>query len=233
MVAKAIMVIEDEESIREVLKVNLELEGFRVLAYSDGQEGVKQVRERQPALVLLDLMLPGLDGLEVCRILKADERTRHIPIIMVTAKGKESDVVLGLGLGASDYIAKPFRVAEVIARIKATLRDVTPPETQGSRLQVLEFDELSIDPFKHEIWLSGSQLEFTATEFRLLHFLASNPGRVFTRMHLINACIGDDVFVSERTIDTHLGTVRKKLGMYRDMIKTVWGVGYRFSENTP
>jgi two-component system, OmpR family, alkaline phosphatase synthesis response regulator PhoP len=230
---KTIMVIEDEDSIREVLKVNLELEGFRVLACANGQDGLKQVRERQPSLVLLDLMLPGMDGLELCRLLKADERTRRIPIIMVTAKGKESDVVLGLGLGASDYITKPFRVAELIARVKATLRDVVAVEGKDSNLQVLLFGGLTIDPFKHEVWLDEEQIEFTATEFRLLHFLASNPGRVFTRMHLISVCIGDDVFVSERTIDTHLGTVRKKLNAYRDMIKTVWGVGYRFAEHAP
>lgn len=233
MGSKLILVIEDEESIREVLKVNLELEGFKVATCSDGQDGLRQIRERQPALILLDLMLPGIDGLELCRLAKADEKVKNIPIIMVTAKGKESDVVLGLGLGASDYITKPFRVAEVVARIKATLRDVVTVPQPADEQPVLNFGELRIDPTKHEVWLSGQIIDLTATEFRLLHFLASNPGRVFSRMHLINVCIGDDVFVSERTIDTHLGTVRKKLGEYRDMIKTVWGVGYRFAENTP
>jgi two-component system, OmpR family, alkaline phosphatase synthesis response regulator PhoP len=230
---KTIYVIEDEESIREVLQVNLELEGFKVASSADGLDGLRQVRERQPALVLLDLMLPGLDGLEICRLLKSDEHTKHIPIIIVTAKGKESDVVLGLGLGASDYITKPFRLAEVIARVKAIMRDASPSKPATTGPQVLQYGELVIDPLRHEIWLAGQLLEFTATEFRLVHFLGSHPGRVFSRIHLINECIGDDVFVSERTIDTHLGTVRKKLGHYRDMIKTVWGVGYRFADILP
>ena len=204
--------------------------GYRVAQAADGREGLRLVRERKPDLVLLDLMLPEMDGLELCRIIKADQELSNIPVIMLTAKGKESDIVLGLGIGASDYIAKPFRIAEVIARVKATLRDLVKPQEHAGKLKVLEFDGLAIDPFKHEVRIDGGLVEFTATEFRLLHFLAANPGRVFTRMHLINSCIGDDVFVSERTIDTHLGTVRKKLGRFRDMIKTVWGVGYRFEE---
>jgi two-component system phosphate regulon response regulator PhoB len=221
-----ILVIEDEADIAEVLRLNLTAEGYAVVLAADGPGGLASARELSPDLVLLDLMLPGLSGLEVCRQLRADAGTAHMPIVMVTARGRESDVVLGLGLGADDYITKPFRIAELQARVQAQLR-------RGSRVQAapdtaLQCGTLRLDSLAHQVAIAGMPVELTATEFRLLETLMGSPGRVFTRELLIDLAIGSDVLVGERTIDTHVGTLRRKLGDLRDSIRTIWGVGYRF-----
>ena len=225
-----IVIIEDEPDIIEVMSYNLKREGFLVSSSRRGDEGLSLVRKQSPALVLLDLMLPGTDGLSVCQQLKADPMTREIPIIMVSAKGEESDVVIGLGLGADDYIAKPFSPRELLARGKAVLRrsllqQDQQKEQQKSRLQI---DELTIDALRHEVAISGEPIKLTATEFKLLYQLAAQPGRAFSREQLLNRVIGDGVVVVDRNIDVHVRSVRKKLGDYSRMIETIRGVGYRF-----
>ncbi len=225
-----IVIIEDEPDIIEVMSYNLKREGFLVSSSRRGDEGLSLVRKQSPALVLLDLMLPGTDGLSVCQQLKADPMTREIPIIMVSAKGEESDVVIGLGLGADDYIAKPFSPRELLARVKAVLRrsllqQDQQKEQQKSRLQI---DELTIDALRHEVAISGEPIKLTVTEFKLLYQLAAQPGRAFSREQLLNRVIGDGVVVVDRNIDVHVRSVRKKLGDYSRMIETIRGVGYRF-----
>ncbi len=222
-----IVVVEDETDIRELIAHNLEREGFEVRTASDGEEAIQLVREILPELVLLDLMIPKLDGLEVCKVIKNDEKTSQIPIIMVTAKGEESDIILGLGLGADDYLTKPFSPKELLARIKAVLRRGQSRENQVVSDRIV-FKDVVIDADRHEVLISGKPVIFTATEFKLLHFMAARSGRVFSRSHLLSSVIGEDAFVFERNIDVHIQSLRKKMGTYRGMIETVRGVGYRF-----
>lgn len=230
MIEKAkIVVVEDEADIREVIEYNLSREGFDVIAAADGEEGLGLVKKKVPALVLLDLMLPGLDGLEVCRRLKSDSVTSDIPVIMVTAKGEESDVVIGLGVGADDYVTKPFSPKELLARVRAVLRRGPIKEDRDVKERITRGD-LVIDIGRHEVQIDENRMAFTATELRLLHFLASHPGRVFTRDHLLNRVIGDDAFIIDRNIDVHVRSIRKKLGSHRDLIETIRGVGYRFRD---
>jgi two-component system alkaline phosphatase synthesis response regulator PhoP len=223
-----VVVIEDEPDILEVIQHNLSREGFKVVPCSDGAEGLKAVQNEAPAIVLLDLMLPGMDGLEICRSLKMDTVTQHIPIVMITAKAEESDIVLGLGLGADDYITKPFRPRELVARVKAVLRRVPPGASAGPERLVRS--GLTVDAVRHQVMVDDSEVKLTATEFRLLHFIASHPGRVFTRDQLVHRAIGEDAVVVDRNIDVHVRSIRQKLGRYRAMIETVRGVGYRFRE---
>ena len=222
-----IAVIEDEADILEVIDYNLSKEGFDVCSALNGEEGLALVKKEGPDLVLLDLMLPGLDGIEICRTLKADYSTRSIPIIMVTAKGEESDIVLGLGMGADDYVVKPFRPRELMARIRSVLR-------RGDFIEegeaVVSIDELVIDINRHEVKLEGKIIVLTAMEFKLLHVLASNPGRVFTRENLLNHVSSDDTFIIDRNIDVHIRSIRKKLDKHRELIETIHRVGYRFHD---
>jgi len=224
-----IIFIEDESDLREVIEHNLIREGYQVYSSSDGENGLQLIREKSPDLILLDLMLPGLDGLDVCRALKTDAITRAIPIIMVTAKGEESDIVLGLGIGADDYVTKPFSTKELIARIKAVLRRSSLKEDQSGQERIVR-GEVVIDMGRHEVQVEGESVVFTATEFRLLHFLASHPGRVFTRDQLLSRVIGEDAYVIDRNIDVHIRSIRKKLGEHLDLIETIRGVGYRFRD---
>jgi DNA-binding response OmpR family regulator len=223
-----IVVIEDEPDIRDVLEYNLTREGFSVLVASDGEQGLQLVRREAPDLVLLDLLLPGLDGVEVCRRIKMDPASRDTPIIMVTAKGEESDVVLGLGVGADDYVTKPFSPKELVARVRAVLRRAPEKDERGS--DRLSRDGLLIDSMRHEVRVDGELVPFTATEFRLLHFLASHPGRVWRRDQLVSRIIGEGAAVIDRNIDVHVRSIRKKLGARRDLLETIRGVGYRFRE---
>jgi DNA-binding response OmpR family regulator len=185
------------------------------------------IKKEVPDLVLLDLMLPGLDGIEICRKLKTDYSTRSIPIIMVTAKGEESDIVLGLGMGADDYMVKPFRPRELMARIRSVLRRGDFIE-EGEGL--VSIDELVIDINRHEVKLEGKKIVLTAMEFKLLHFLASHPGQVFTRENLLNHVSSDDTFIIDRNIDVHIRSIRKKLNKHRELIETIHRVGYRFRD---
>tara|TARA_B110000858_G_scaffold198281_1_gene263699 strand:+ start:2094 stop:2789 length:696 start_codon:yes stop_codon:yes gene_type:complete len=224
-----IVIVEDEPDILDVLSYNLKREGFRITAVQDGSKGLDLVQIELPDLVLLDLMLPGMDGLDICRQLKNSERTQNIPVIMLTAKGEESDIVLGLGIGADDYITKPFSPKELIARVKAVLRRFDPASNTNPD-QIIEVDQLSIDINKHRISLSGSDIKLTASEFRLLYYLASNPGRVFSREQLLDQAFGSNVVVVDRNIDVHIRGIRKKIDPDQSYIETIRGVGYRFKD---
>ncbi|MEM9554164.1 MAG: response regulator transcription factor [Acidobacteriota bacterium] len=226
---RKVVVIEDEPDILEVIEYNLTREGFAVVGAANGDDGLKAVMREAPDLVLLDLLLPGQDGIEVCRRLKLDPVTQKIPIIMVSAKGEESDIVLGLGVGADDYIAKPFRPKELIARVKAVLRRGSLKEEEAKTDRVVR-GTLVIDAMRHEARVDGESVTLTATEFRLLHLLASHPGRVFTRDQLVSRVIGGGAAVIDRNIDVHVRSIRKKLGDQRNLIGTVRGVGYRFQD---
>lgn len=224
-----IVVIEDEVDILEVIEYNLRREGFEVIASESGEDGLEKIERVAPDLILLDLMLPEIDGIELCKRLKSDPVTSGIPVIMVTAKGEESDVVLGLGVGADDYVTKPFSPKELIARVKAVLRRGQVREDDDRKSRIVR-DGLVIDLKRHEVKVEGKPVSFTATELRLLHFLASHPGRVFTRDHLLTRVIGEDAIVIDRNIDVHIRAIRQKLGDLRALIETVRGVGYRFRE---
>lgn len=225
-----ILVIDDEKDLIELVRYNLRAEGFEVLAARDGESGVREALDRRPDLVLIDLMLPGIDGLEVCHRLRADERTSRIPLIMLTAKSSEADRIVGLELGADDYVTKPFSPRELAARVKAVLRRAgarqEPPD-------VIRRGALEIDLGRHEVSCGSDTVELTATEFRLLHLLAARPGRVFSRSELIDGALGHDVAVLDRTIDVHVVALRKKLGKCGGWIETIRGFGYRFREAEP
>ena len=229
MSRRKIVVVEDEPDILEAIQYNLEREGFKVITATSGDEGVKTVIREGPDLLLLDLLLPGLDGLEVCRRLKLDPVTQRIPIIMVSAKGEESDIVLGLGVGADDYVTKPFKPKELIARVRAVLRRGAYREGDDDGERVIR-GPLVVDATRHEVRLDGRGVTLTPTEFRLLHLLASHPGRVFTRDLLVTRVIGDGAAVIDRNIDVHIRSIRKKLGAHRNLINTIRGVGYRFQD---
>jgi len=197
-----------------------------VYSANRGDDGINLVRDKAPQLVILDLMLPGMDGLSVCQQLKADPLTKDIPIIIVSAKEEESDVVIGLGLGADDYVAKPFSPRELLARVKAVLR--RSPVREASQDERITIGEITIDLSRHEVMVAGAAVKLTATEFKLLHQLASQPGRAFSREQLLNRVVGEGVVVVDRNIDVHIRSVRKKLGAGQNVIQTIRGIGYRF-----
>jgi two-component system phosphate regulon response regulator PhoB len=226
---ETILVIEDDADIREVIEYNLKREGYRVVSAENGERGIERARRDNPELVILDLMLPGMDGVELCRRLKQDPVTRGIAVIMVTAKDAETDQVLGLGVGADDYVPKPFGPKALLARIEAVLRRGPLREERGAGDRVVR-GPLVIDSTRHEVLLDGESVTFTPTEFRLLHFLASHPGRVFSRSELLSRVIGETAIVLDRNIDVHVRAVRQKLGQHRELIETVRSVGYRFRD---
>lgn len=226
---KKIVVVEDEPDILEVLSYNLKREGFDVATALDGIQGLALVERNRPDLVLLDLMLPGMDGLEICRQVKNNKQLAHIPVIMVTAKGEESDVVLGLGIGADDYIAKPFSPRELIARVKAVLRRAQISENVEDK-DSIEIEGLVIDVSKFNVSYQGRSIKLTATEFRLLHHLAASPGRVFSREKLLDHAFGSNVVVVDRNIDVHIRAIRKKISDDKQFIETIRGIGYRFMD---
>jgi DNA-binding response OmpR family regulator len=229
MSKKKIVIIEDEPDILEVLSYNLKREGFEVFSATNGTLGLSLVDKELPDLLLLDLMLPGMDGIEICSSIKNNPATQNTLIIMVTAKGEESDIVLGLGVGADDYITKPFSPKELVARVKAVLRRGILVESapQNEKVQV---GNLAIDTSKYEVTIDGREVRLTATEFRLLHYLASNPGRVFSREQLLSRAMGDDVVVVDRNIDVHIRGIRKKMEIDPPLIETIRGVGYRLRD---
>lgn len=227
---KTILIVEDEEDILALIHYNLTREGYKVLTATSGEQGVKLASEQHPDLIILDLMLPGIDGLQVCRELKQRDGTRHIAVIMLTAKGEEADIVTGLELGASDYVTKPFSPRVLLARIKAVLRrgEQAPADAEGE--QVIELQDMLIHPGRNEVLLNGERIDLTYTEFRVLYLLASRPGWVFTRYQIVNSVRGDDYFVTDRAVDVQIVGLRRKLGEYGKYIETVRGVGYRFSD---
>src|SRR5262245_4846727 len=228
MAKPRILIIEDERGLTEVLSYNLQREGYEVLVAHDGQEGLRKAQMQLPDLVILDLMLPGMDGLEVCRELRGGERTRNVPILMLTAKAEETDQVVGFTMGADDYVPKPFSVKVLLQRVKALLRRA---ETAAEPGDVIEHLGVRIDRVRHRALVGGEELGLTPTEFRLLECLLRQPGRAFTRPQLMDLAIGEGAVVLERTIDVHVKTLRRKLGKAGEYIETVRGVGYRFRED--
>jgi two-component system alkaline phosphatase synthesis response regulator PhoP len=229
MAKKEILVVDDEEDILELVSFNLTREGYLVRRASSGEEALHSVKKDLPHLIVLDLMLPGIDGLEVARRLKKDESTESIPIIMLTAKGEEVDIVAGLELGADDYVSKPFSPRVLAARIKTVLRrrTVSPSLKEGRPLKV---HELEIHPGRRQVFLKGEPLSLTFTEFAILHCLAQRPGWVFSRYQLVDAVHGDEYNVTERSVDVQIAGLRRKLGPYANYVETVRGVGYRLKE---
>lgn len=228
MARERILVVDDEEDLLELINYNLTKEGYRVTCVASGERALKEAQDALPDVIVLDLLLPRVDGLELCRLLKADAKTKHIPILMLTAKSEEADVVRGLEVGADDYITKPFSPRVLVARIRAVMRRraAEPVENQPP----LRIHELMIHPGRHEVTASGEPLQLTYTEFRLLHFLASKPGWAFTRSQIVDAVKGPDYPVTERSVDVQVTGLRRKLGELGHYVETVRGVGYRFKK---
>ena len=228
MAQEQILVIEDEEDIVELIRYNLVQNGFRVTAATTGDEGLRQARNRIPDAIVLDLMLPGLDGMEVCRELRRDDRTAAIPLIILTARAEEPGVIAGLELGADDYMAKPFSPRELVARVRALLR--RRRQEQTNRNETLRVKDMVIHPGRHEALAGGKPLDLTFTELRILRLLASRPGWVFSRDQIVTAVHGEAYPVTDRAVDVQIVGLRKKLGARARYIETVRGVGYRFQE---
>lgn len=228
MAQEKILIVEDEEDVQELVRYNLEKNGYRTESAMTGREGVQKAQSGHPDLILLDLMLPELDGLEVCKLVKKDAKTASIPVIMLTAKGTEADIVAGLEMGADDYITKPFSPRVLMARVKAVLR--RKEMVADNDKVILRIHDLEIDPGRHRLLVKGKPVSLTTTEFSLLKFLASRPGWVFTRYQIVDAVHGNDYPVTDRSVDVQIVGLRKKLGKAGQYIETVRGVGYRFQE---
>jgi two-component system phosphate regulon response regulator PhoB len=229
MPKERILVVDDEEDILELVRYNLAKEGYHVTGAITGEEALRKARTEAFDLIVLDLMLPGIDGLEVTKKLNAGEKTHNIPIVMLTAKGEEADIVTGLELGADDYITKPFSPRVLIARVRTALRRQTSrPEDETA---VIHIHELEIHPGRRSVLAAGQPVDLTYTEFQVLYILARRPGWVFTRGQIVDAVRGDGYPVTDRSVDVQIVGLRKKLGAYGEYIETVRGVGYRFREN--
>ncbi|HEY8595092.1 MAG TPA: phosphate regulon transcriptional regulator PhoB [Devosiaceae bacterium] len=226
--AATILVVEDETDLALMLRYNLEAEGFEVLTAESGDEAAELMREVTPDMILLDWMLPGLSGIELCRRWRAREETAGVPIIMLTARGEEEERVRGLATGADDYVVKPFSIPELIARVNALMRRANPKLMAG----LLKAADLELDRTSHRVRRGGRDIHLGPTEYRLLEYLMRNPGRVYTREQLLDSVWGTDVYVDERTVDVHVGRLRKAInrGRARDPIRTVRGTGYAFDE---
>jgi two-component system phosphate regulon response regulator PhoB len=223
-----ILVVDDEPDVIELIEFNLKAAGFDVLTATEGEEALKKARLNLPKLILLDLMLPEVDGLEVCKSLRRDPNTSAIPIIMLTAKAAEIDRVLGLELGADDYVTKPFSPRELVLRVKNILKRRQPT---GEKLEQIRLGDLLIDLPRHRVTIKGKQLDLTATEFKLITVLAERRGRVQSREQLLKDVWGYQTFIDTRTVDTHMRRLREKLGKAADYLETVRGVGYRILED--
>jgi two-component system phosphate regulon response regulator PhoB len=223
-----ILIVEDEADLSELMRYNLEAEGFRVSMAESGDEAVERIRDGVPDLILLDWMLPGLSGIELCRRWRSREETARTPIIMITARGEEEERVRGLATGADDYVVKPFSMPELVARIQALLRRSSPQLVTN----VLKAGDLELDRQSHRVRRSGRDLHLGPTEYRLLEYLMRHPGRVYSREQLLDGVWGNDVYVDERTVDVHVGRLRKAInrGREADPIRTVRGAGYAFDE---
>lgn len=227
MSGSTILVVEDEQDIQELVEFNLRQAGFNVIKAANGLDGLRLAKEKAPALVVLDLMLPGLEGQEVCRRLKQGEGTKHIPVLMLTALASETDRIVGFELGADDYLPKPFSPRELVLRVRAILRRQAAPEGLGAPLQK---KDLVIYPDRFEVRINDETVGLTATEFKLLHHLVANAGRVQTRQQLLEHVWGYEYDGYARTVDTHVRRLRKKIGPLSDDIETVRGIGYRYKE---
>jgi len=222
-----ILIVDDEEDIRELVELNLTQEGYGVLSCETGEQALELAGSKLPDLIILDLMLPGIDGLEVCKKLKSNIKTEDIPIVMLTAKGEEVDIVTGLELGADDYVTKPFRGKVLVARVRRILRRTTQRSQEAVTIKI---HDLTIDPARREVLVKGKPIELTFTEFNVLHTLAKRPGLVFTRYQIVDALHSGDYLVTERAVDVQIVSLRKKLGPCGKYIETVRGVGYRFKD---
>ena len=222
-----ILLVEDEKDIVELVQYNLERDGFSVVSAPNGEEAINILERESPDLILLDLMLPGMDGLETCRLIKQNPKSQNIPIIILTAKSEESDVVVGLQLGADDYVTKPFSPKVLNARIRAVLRRLSE---KPSAKDLRRFDNLTIDLIKHKIAYKGKTISFTAIEFNILEFLSRYPGRVFSRDQIMDGVWKEGKFIVDRAVDVHIRGLRKKLERAANFIETVRGVGYRFKD---
>lgn len=230
MSQKTLLLVEDDPDLLEVLRLTFEMEGFRLVLATDGEEALQKARRHAPDLMILDLMLPKLDGIEVCRQLRAEPAFQRLPILMLTAKAEETDVVLGLGMGADDYLIKPARPRELVARVRNLLRRTSNAQPTVTD-EMISVDEIVIDPVRFEIRIGDeAPVQLTPSEFKLLQTLAGHPGRVFRRGELLDRTVGAGAIVTERNIDTHVKSVRRKLGDQGHRIETVRGVGYRFSD---
>ncbi|MBU0992454.1 MAG: response regulator transcription factor [Proteobacteria bacterium] len=226
---KKILVVDDEEDILELIKYNLEKDGYAVTCATSGENAVKIAGSTSFDIILLDLMLPGIDGLEVAKKLKKNTKTEHVPIIMLTAKGEESDIVTGLELGADDYMTKPFSPKVLTARIKSVLR--RKDKSPNDKDYIIDVHGFLIDSGRREVTVHGTTVDLTYTEFQILQFLANNPGWVFSRNQIVDAVRGEGYAVTDRSVDVQVAGIRKKLGEYGKYIETVRGVGYRFTED--
>jgi len=228
MSQETILVVEDESDILQLIEYNLKKTGYQVLKAESGEIGLELATHNQVDLIVLDLMLPGLDGMVVCKRLKAQNSTKSIPVLMLTAKSEDSDIILGLEVGADDYVTKPFSPKVLLARIKSLLRRKSFTLTQSPNTEFVQIHELKIDISRHEVYYQGNLIPLSATEFSILEFLARNPGWVFSRNKIIDGVKGKDYPVTERSVDVQVLGLRKKLGVAGDLIETVRGVGYRF-----
>jgi len=222
-----ILVVDDEEDIQELVRLNLAREGYDVLTCGTGEQALETARAKLPALIILDLMLPGIDGLEVCKRLKSEPKTKSIPVVMLTAKGEEVDIVTGLELGADDYITKPFSGKVLVARIRRILRRTVE---RSEETPMIRIHELTIDPARREVLVKNKPVELTFTEFNILYTLARRAGLVFTRYQIVDAIHGSDYLVTDRAVDVQIVSLRKKLSICGKYIETVRGVGYRFKD---
>ena len=222
-----ILIVDDEEDVLELVRYNLNKEGYRIETATSGEEALAKARTVQPSLIILDLMLPGIDGLQVCKNLKTEAKTQNIPVIMLTAKGEESDIVAGLELGADDYITKPFSPKVLIARVRRILQRTIASDLEKVSVKI---HELVITPSRREVLINNIPVELTFTEFNTLYLLAKRPGQVFTRYQIVDAIRGEDYIVTDRAIDVQMVSLRKKLGPCGKYIETVRGVGYRFRD---
>jgi len=227
MAKQMILIVDDEEDVLELVRYNLDKEGYKTATASSGEEALAKAKAKLPDLVILDLMLPGIDGLEVCKRLKTDVKTQTIPIIMLTAKGEEVDIVTGLELGADDYVTKPFSPKILVARVRRSLQRTV---TRDSKKVPVKIHELTIDPARRQVLVTDKPVDLTLTEFNVLYVLAKRPGMVFTRYQIVDAVHGEDYLVTDRAVDVQMVGLRKKLGHCGQYIETVRGVGYRFKE---
>ena len=223
-----ILVVEDEEDLRDIVIYNLEREGYQTVGVETGEQGLEQAIALKPDLIILDLMLPGMNGMDVCRHIRQNGETQTIPIIMASAKGEEADIVSGLELGADDYVTKPFSPRILLARVSSVLR--RSKQVDVVDVSLLKIDGLTIDTKKFQLSIDNVAVDLTKSEFGILHFLASHRGWVFTRYQIVDAIRGEKYVVTERAIDVQIAGLRKKLGDHADIIETVRGVGYRFKE---
>ncbi|MHC4233097.1 MAG: response regulator [Planctomycetota bacterium] len=227
MAHEKILIVDDEEDVLELVRYNLAKNGYTVITATTGEKALAKVRTQTPDLMILDLMLPGVDGLNVCKQLKNNPKTELLPIIMLTAKGEEADIVTGLELGADDYVTKPFSPKVLIARVRRSLQRTA---TRSSENAPIKIHKLTIDPARRRVLIADTSVDLTYTEFNILYALSRRPGMVFTRYQIVDAVHGDDYLVTDRAVDVQMVGLRKKLGDYGTYIETVRGVGYRFKE---